>query len=47
MDPNSLDLKKARAAAEFLGTEHHEVIFTSKDGIELLEELILKQNLMM
>lgn len=42
MDPNSLDLKKARAAAEFLGTEHHEVIFTSKDGIELLEELIYK-----
>ena len=42
MDPNSLDLKKARAAAEFLGTEHHEVIFTSEDGIELLEELIYK-----
>ena len=42
MDPDSLDLKKARAAAEFLGTEHHEVIFSSKDGIELLDELIYK-----
>ena len=42
MDPNSLDLKKARAAAEFLGTEHHEVIFTSQEGIELLDELIYK-----
>lgn len=42
MDPNSLDLKKARTAAEFLGTEHHEVIFTSQDGIKLLDELIYK-----
>ncbi len=42
MDPNSLDLKKARAAANFLGTEHHEVLFTSQDGIEILEELIYK-----
>ena len=42
MDPNSLDLKKARTAAEFLGTEHHEVIFTSQQGIELLDELIYK-----
>jgi len=42
MDPNSLDLKKARSAAEFLGTEHHEVIFTSEEGINLLDELIYK-----
>lgn len=42
MDPNSLDLKKARSAAEFLGTEHHEVIFTVEDGIKALEELIYK-----
>jgi asparagine synthase (glutamine-hydrolysing) len=42
MDANSLDLKKARAAANFLGTEHHEVIFTSEQGIKLLDELIYK-----
>ena len=42
MDPNSLDLAKARKAAEFLGTEHHEVIFTVEDGLKSLEELIYK-----
>ena len=42
MDPKSLDLAKARKAAEFLGTEHHEIIFTVEDGLKALEELIYK-----
>ena len=42
MDPNSLDLAKARKAADFLGTEHHEIIFTVEEGLEALKELIYK-----
>ena len=42
MDSNSLDLLKARKAAEYLGTEHHEIIFTPEEGIQTLEELIYK-----
>ncbi|MAW07186.1 MAG: asparagine synthase B [Halobacteriovoraceae bacterium] len=42
MDPNSHDLLKARKAAEFLGTEHHEIIFTVEDGLAALKELIYK-----
>ena len=42
MDPKSLDLAKARKAAEFLGTEHHEIIFSVEEGLKALEELIYK-----
>ena len=35
-------LIKGRKAAEFLGTEHHEIIFTVEDGLAALKELIYK-----
>jgi len=34
------DLSAAREVAEFLGTEHHEIIFTEKEGIKNIEKLI-------
>jgi asparagine synthase (glutamine-hydrolysing) len=40
LDENAPDAKAARKVAEFLGTEHHEVHFTIKQGIEILEKLI-------
>ena len=42
MDPNSLDLAKARKAAEFLGTEHHEIIFTVEDGLKAALKSLLQ-----
>ena len=42
MDSSSLDLLKARKAAEYLGTEHHEILFTPEEGIQTLEELVYK-----
>jgi len=38
----SPDLVKARKVAEFIGTDHHEIIFTPEEGIALLSELIYK-----
>lgn len=42
LTPESQDLVKAREVAEFLGTEHHEILFTVEQGIALLTELISK-----
>ncbi|XP_002732808.1 asparagine synthetase [glutamine-hydrolyzing]-like [Saccoglossus kowalevskii] len=36
----SPDLKAARKVANYLGTEHHEVVFTAEEGIEVLEDVI-------
>ncbi|KAF5299372.1 hypothetical protein FQR65_LT09413 [Abscondita terminalis] len=37
---DSPDIKAAREVAEFIGTEHHEVIFTEKDVSEVLDKVI-------
>lgn len=37
---NSPDIVAARQVAEFIGTEHHEVIFTEKDIEEVLNKVI-------
>lgn len=34
------DLKAAREVANFIGTNHHEIIFSLEEGISVLEELI-------
>lgn len=40
LDVDAPDAKAARKVAKFLGTEHHEVHFTVKQGIEILEKLV-------
>ncbi|MBF4516301.1 asparagine synthase B [Flavobacterium sp. ANB] len=40
LDADAPDAKAARKAAEFLGTEHHEIHFSVEDGIKLLEKII-------
>jgi asparagine synthase (glutamine-hydrolysing) len=40
MDPTQHDLAKARLVADFLGTDHHEVIFTVEEGIQAVRDLI-------
>ena len=40
LDADAPDAKAARKVAEFLGTKHHEVYFTIKQGIEILDKLI-------
>ena len=40
LNADAPDAKAARKVAEFLGTEHHEVHFTIKQGIEILDKLI-------
>ncbi len=40
LNPDVPDLKAARRAAEFIGTEHHEVYFSVEQGIEVIEKLI-------
>jgi asparagine synthase (glutamine-hydrolysing) len=40
LDANSPDNIVARKAADFLGTEHHEIHFTVEEGIEILEKII-------
>lgn len=42
LTPDSQDLTKAREVAKFLGTEHHEILFSVEEGIALLPELISK-----
>src|SRR5918998_1709825 len=37
---DSPDLKAARAVAEYLGTEHHESIYTAEDALEVLPEVV-------
>jgi asparagine synthase (glutamine-hydrolysing) len=39
---DSSDLEKARTVARFIGSEHHEILFTPEEGIKLLPELIYK-----
>ncbi|MDX6181891.1 asparagine synthase B [Flavobacterium sp. Fl-77] len=41
LDADAPDAKAARKAAEFLGTEHHEVHFTVAEGVAILEKIIL------
>ena len=36
----SPDLKYARKVAEFLGTKHHEILFTLQEGIDALKDVI-------
>lgn len=36
----STDLMAAKKVAEYLGTEHHEVVFTPEEGIEAVENVI-------
>ena len=38
--PDAPDLKAARKVADFIGTKHHEVIFTIEEGIEAIEKVI-------
>ncbi|MEO8534052.1 MAG: asparagine synthase B [Flavobacterium sp.] len=40
LNADAPDNKIARKAAEFLGTEHHEIHFSVKEGIEVLEKII-------
>ena len=40
MDRDAIDLKYARQTAEYLGSEHHEVIITREDVIQSLEEVV-------
>ncbi|KUJ61875.1 asparagine synthetase B [Flavobacteriaceae bacterium CRH] len=40
LDADAPDAKAARKAAEFLGTEHHEIHFSVEEGIKLLEKII-------
>jgi asparagine synthase (glutamine-hydrolysing) len=41
LNADAPDAKAARKAAEFLGTEHHEVHFTVAEGVAILEKIIL------
>lgn len=36
----SPDLKAARKVADFIGTKHHEIVFTVDEGIDALNEVI-------
>ncbi|XP_013395878.1 asparagine synthetase [glutamine-hydrolyzing]-like [Lingula anatina] len=38
--PGSTDIKAARKVADFLGTEHHEVFFSEKEGVQALGDVI-------
>ncbi|NOY36872.1 MAG: asparagine synthase B [Chlorobi bacterium] len=40
LSPDAPDMKAAREVAQFLGTEHHEVIFTIEEGLAALEQVI-------
>ena len=40
LDAGSPDNSVARKAAEFLGTEHHEIHFTIEEGVEIIEKII-------
>lgn len=39
---DSPDLIKAKKVADFIGSEHHEIVFSVEDGIQSLRELISK-----
>jgi asparagine synthase (glutamine-hydrolysing) len=40
LTPEAPDLKAAREVAAFIGTKHHEVLFTVEEGIAILDKLI-------
>jgi asparagine synthase (glutamine-hydrolysing) len=40
LSPDVPDLKAAASVASFLGTHHHEVLFTVEEGISILDKLI-------
>ncbi|MCR9206282.1 MAG: asparagine synthase-related protein, partial [Halobacteriovoraceae bacterium] len=40
MDPDSLDLLRARQVAEHIGSIHHEILFTAKEGQDAIKEMI-------
>lgn len=40
LNADAPDAKAARQAAEFLGTDHHEIHFTVQQGVEILEKII-------
>lgn len=42
IDTNPIDLKYAKIVADYLGTDHHEVIFTKDEIYEHLDELIYR-----
>ena len=37
---NSPDLKAAKEVADFLGTTHHEIVFTVEEGLDVLSDVI-------
>ena len=41
LNSDAPDAKAARKAAEFIGTEHHEINFSVADGIALLDQIIM------
>ena len=40
METDAIDLKYARRVADYIGSEHHEIIITKKDVLSSLEEVI-------
>ncbi len=40
LDPNTDDLKKAREVSEFIGSDHHEIIFTIEQGLSALSQMV-------
>lgn len=40
LDANAPDNIAARKAAEFLGTDHHEIYFSVEEGVEIIEKVI-------
>ncbi len=40
MDTDAIDLKYAREVAEYIGSEHHEVIITKQDVLDALEPVV-------
>lgn len=40
IDTNPIDLKYAKIVADYLGTDHHEVIFTKEEAYDHLDDLI-------
>ena len=40
MDPQSLDLFRARQVAEHIGSIHHEILFTAEEGQNALKEMV-------
>ena len=44
---NSPDLKAAKKASDFIGTVHHEIVFTIQEGLDAIKDVIYHLKLMM